>query len=283
MEILKKEKILNCIHYKCDVLPSVEICKLDQGQTKEMVFRRNEIAFMLKGEIRFAFRNHAEKVVSEGEFIFVPVGGTFRYTVVKKARVLIIRLNENIKLCEGYLIEELYTQGGSQVGNVRREICAMAINRPLQLFLAGLNITIQEGLNCRYYFDTKSKELFILLRAYYSLEQLRDFFSLIISPDTAFSEYIRANHQHYKTAKELAEAMHMTPKLFSKKFIKVFGEPSIIWMKKEKALSVYSELHSGQAPIAHIVDKYRFSSQSHLNKFCKKEFGRNPGEIRKRV
>lgn len=283
METFKREKILSCIHYKCDIVPSVEICKLDQGQTKEKIFCRNEIAFILKGEIRFAFRNLPEKVFREGEFIFVPVGGTFRYTVLKKTRILIIRLNENIKLCEGYLIEELYTQGKSAIAQKRKEICVLPVNRPLRLFLNGLSETALDGLNCRYYFDTKSRELFILLRAYYSLEQLRDFFSLIISPDTAFSEYIRANHQHYKTAKELAEAMHMTPKLFSKKFIKVFGEPSIHWMKKEKALSVYSDLHSGRAPLAQLVDKYRFSSQSHLNKFCKREFGKNPGEIRKRV
>lgn len=280
MEILNKAKLQNCFHYESEMPSTVEIREFEQGHIEEIIVRKNGIAFMMKGEVRFTFRDHPETTHRKGEFIFIPVGGIFRYTALKDTLIVIIRLNEEVNLCEGCHIEELFKQGNALPVSSNRKICALKMNSPLWHFLIGLHKTVQGGLNCRYYFDIKTKELFILLKAYYPLEELREFFALILSPDTAFSEYVRANYHKYKTAKELAEAMNMEPKLFSKKFIKIFGEPPVNWMGKEKAQRIYAELYFGRKPIVQIADEYRFSSQSHLNKFCKRVFMKNPREIR---
>lgn len=280
MEILDKARLQSCFYYENELPPTVEIRELEQGYEEEIIVRKNGISFMMKGEVRFTFRDYPEKTHHRGEFIFIPVGGMFRYRVIKKALIVIVRLNERVNLCEGCHIEELFKQGGAQSERSSREVNALKMNLPLWHFLIGLNRAVRGGLNCRYYFDTKARELFILLKAYYSQEVLRDFFSLILSPDTEFSEHVRANHHKYKTAKELAEAMNLEPKLFSKKFMKIFGEPPINWMEKEKAYRIYAELNFGRKPIAQIADEFRFSSQSHLNKFCKRVFSKNPREIR---
>lgn len=283
MEIRNKSTHQECLCYEKGEKPTVEIRKLKPGYEEETTFRKNEIVFMLEGKVRFLFRDYSEKEHRAGEFIFIPVGGVFRFEVLKETLVIVIRLNENVKFCKRYRIEDLYMQKGRIDESPRMKIHALEIIPPLRSFLMGLHETVSGGLTCRNYFDLKAKELLVLLKAYYPKEALREFFSLILSPDTVFSEYVRANHHKYKTAKEIAESMHITPKLFSKKFISIFGEPALNWMTREKALSIYSELYSGNEPITLIVDKYRFSSQSHLNKFCKREFGKNPGEIRRRT
>lgn len=283
MEVLNKTEHQKCFCYEKGVKPTVEIRTLKQGFEEELTLKMNEIVFMMEGEVRYRFRDHPEKLHGKDEFVFIPVCGVFRFVVLKDTTVVVFRLNGSLKLCDGRRIEELYVQSSIRSGSVKREIYPLEINRPIQLFLAGLYEVVSGGLACRYYFDTKAKELFILLRTYYPRQELSEFFSLILTPDTLFSEYIRANHHKYKTVKELAETMHMTPKLFSKKFSQIFGEPAFDWMSKEKALCIYSELYSGNEPLGLIADKYGFSSQSHLNKFCKREFGENPGEIRSRL
>lgn len=282
MELAKKREHQCCFHNESGDLPTVEIRKLEKGYEEEIVFRKNGIAFMTKGELRFSFRNLPERVLREGEFVFIPLGGVFRYTVMEHTRITIVRPNGNIQLCEGYFLEELYRRDNIRPLNNQQEMKALEINRSIRFFLDGLNEIVQSGLKCRYYSDLKVKELFVLLKNGFTDDQLRSFFALVLSPDTAFSEYIKANHHKYKRVNELAGSMNMTQKSFSKKFSKIFGEPAMIWMRREKALNVYSELHTGRDTIAQIVDKYRFSSQSHLNKFCKGEFGKSPGEIRKR-
>lgn len=281
MDVLNKADMLNCFYHEGETRATVEIRCLEQGYEEEITFRKSEIVFIIEGELRFLFRDHDERKLREGEFVFLPARGEFRYTIVKKTRAVIFRLNGSVKLCDGYRIEELYVQSGEQQKYTRREVYPLEVNYPLRLFLKGLSEAVSGGLSCRNYFDIKTKELFVLLKVYYSHEALRSFFSLILSPDTAFSEYVRANHYKYKTAKELAEAMNITPKLFSKKFMRIFGEPAQEWMIREKAHRIYSDLHTGDEPIALVADKFWFSSQSHLNKFCKREFGKTPGEIRR--
>lgn len=280
MDILEKAELQRCFYNDKETPPTVEIRKLEKEYTEELIFRRNEIVFMTEGKVRFIFRGHPEKTLSTGEFIFVPMGGVFRFVVVENTQVTVIRLNGNVNLCGSCRIEDLYRRSDPALDN-NKDVFALTINHPLQLFLEGLNKAVQGGLNCRYYFDIKAKEILILLKAYYLHEQLSLFFSPILSPDTIFSEYVRAHHHKYATARELADAMYMTPKLFSKKFIAIFGEPATDWLRREKALNVYSELIVGNEAIAQIAYKYNFSSQSHLNRFCKKEFGENPGKIRK--
>lgn len=279
MKILEKESLERCFLYESQKPPTVEIRTLEKGHREEMIFRKNEIVFMSEGEVRFMFRNHPEKIHRKGEFTFIPLGGMFRFVATEDTEVTVIRLNGHMSLCLGYPMEELYPRGeAAERGN--REIFTLSINRPMQLFLEGLNQAVKAGLHCRNYFDIKSREMFLLLKAYYSHEQLSAFFSSILSPDTMFSEQVRERAPNYATVKEVAGAMNMTPKLFSKKFARVFGEPPTDWMQREKALRVYADLHTGREPIAQIADKYKFSSQSHLNKFCKREFGKNPRKIR---
>lgn len=282
MELLDKAWHLGCPHYENGPLPTVEIRSLERGDEKEMTFHRSEIGFITQGQIRLTFPGHPEKALCGGEFIFIPVGGVLRYAVQEKVLVLIVRLNKSMKLCAGSRIEELYRPEGTRQESSRGEIHPLKANIPLRHFLEGLNLAVLSGFSCRDYFDTKARELFILLKAYYPHEDLRGFFSPVLSPDTAFSEYVRENHHKYNSAKQLAGAMNMTPKLFSKKFVKVFAVPAREWMRREKALCIYSELHSGDKPFTQIADEYRFSSQSHLNKFCLGMFGKNPGEIRRR-
>lgn len=282
MEIADKTELQRCFHYEKEAPLTVEIRVLEKGYTEEITFRKNGIVFMTKGRARFTLREHPAMTLREGEFIFIPVGGVVDYAVLKEAHITIVRPFGNVTLCEGCRIEELYLRHIPKQ-EYTKEIFNLEINPPLRRFLEGLNETVQGGFHCRNYFDIKVKEMFILLKAYYPRQQLRDFFSPMLTPDTKFSEHVRANYHKCATVRELAEAMNMTRKVFSRKFIRIFGEQPTDWMRREKAKSVYQELYAGQQQLVQIVDKYNFSSQSHLNKFCKREFGKNPGEIRKRM
>lgn len=282
MEILNKIEHLGCLYYEKGERPTVEILNLEQNHEEEMSLRKNEIVFMTEGKLSFTFRNHPEKIIHKGQFIFITVGGVFHYVVLEKTRMVVLRLNEHISLCKGYYIEQLYGENGELAIKSRREVCALEINRPLWRFLNELNETVASGLNCRYYFDMKVRELLLLLRAYYPPEQLREFFSLIMTPETVFYEYIQANYPRYPTIGELAASMNLSVKHFGKVFTRIFGVPPGKWLNSQRAHIIYSELHSGNKPIKQIADEYGFPTQQHLNRFCKRELGKNPGEIRRK-
>ncbi len=100
----------------------------------------------------------------------------------------------------------------------------------------------------------------MLLKAFYSREELAAFFGTTLYEDIAFPIYILKNHHAYDSVAEIAEAMHYTVSGFSKRFIRVFGTPPSKWMKEQKAKRIYREVCFGKQNFKELADSYNFSS-----------------------
>lgn len=283
MEITNKTAHANCFCYEGHVaVPTVEVRQLECGHEEEQIFHRNEIAFMTEGEVHYTLAGCPGEMRHGGEFIFIPMGEVFHFAVSKRTVVVVVRLNECITFCRNFHIEDLYRRTNTPGGECPPETHVLAVNRPLRHFLRSLDEAVRNGLCCRHYFDYKTRELFILLRAYYSDEQLRNFFSFILTPNIRFSEAIRTTHHLYHTVGELAESVNMNLKHFEKVFRRIFGMPPGRWMNREKAAMIRHELCAGVKTLVQISDEYGFASQQQLSRFCKREMGLSPREIQGR-
>lgn len=285
MEILNSMDHSKCYYYECGDNPIIEVLRFEGGKTRKPAFEKNKIVFVMEGGILLTYKSHPEVNVTKGQFCFVPSSVDIKYTTTHRSLILVFRLQDYNFLCGGCKIEQLY----SEIVNTQRKgikydtgISTLEINTILWNYLDGLHQAIADGLNCRFYYEVKIMEMSTLLSAYYSRDDLRVFFSPVLSPDMEYSEYVRRNHHRYKTVSDLAASIHMTPKNFAKKFLAVFGETPHIWMNRERSQRIYAELYSGRKTIMEVADEYGFLSQAHFSKYCKREFNMTPGEIRKR-
>lgn len=276
----------NYSRYSQDETPLIEIKTLKRRQIKRPAIAKNKILFVIEGDLMCSWGDHPETKIEKGQFFFLPSGEKSQLKAISKSFIVEVCMQKGTSLWEDFKIEDLYkTNKENREKDYKQRangISPLEINKPLWLYLSVLTKGVEELHDYRFYHEIKIKEMFILLRFYYPHEELRELFNPILSPDTEFSEYVRKIYQKNETAKAMAEAMNITPKLFSRKFKKVYGKTFSDWKRTEKARQVYSELGSGYKPIMQIADEYGFSSQPHLNKFCLREFGVNPGEIRKR-
>jgi AraC-like DNA-binding protein len=149
-------------------------------------------------------------------------------------------------------------------------------------FANGLVCTWEDGLRCRFYLQAKINELLLLIRLYYSEEQLGRFFYFILKSDTVFWDFVQTNYLHYSTVGKLAEAMNLTPQQFTRRFNSVFGQAPYGWMQREKARLIYGEICRSDKPIKEIASNFGFPIPANFNRFCKTAFGMNPGAIRKK-
>lgn len=282
MEIKNPQEHYTCFYYGCAERPAIEVCNRESQQSEMQTLKKNEIRFILEGTMCFTYGDYQPTTVKKGAFFFLASGSRLHCKTLTNCLFMVVRLQKNVFLCEGCRVEELFKEKKTDtpVRSLTPEINILQINEPLWHFLKGLKVCILGGLLCTNYFETKIREMFILLRAYYSRAELRDFLFLILSPDSEFSEKIRKNHHKYKTALDMAKAMNMTQKNFTKKFKAVFGEPPAQWMKKEKAREIYTELYTGKKTLLDIACEYGFSNLPSFNRFCKRELGKNPGELR---
>lgn len=282
MDVLHLHEHLNCFEYDRSPRPQIEILTFKQGQWREVFINANQIVFFMEGTIRQVLRGHPEYVNSAGQFIFLPCGVEISLVALCDSVVTVFRLDKIPGLCESFPLEGLHTQGyGDAIQGERPPVGCLHTNEAVACFLYSLNKFVSGGLRCRHFFNIKIREFFLILRVYYPREQLRDFFALILSADTAFSEYIRKNWDKYPTVRQLAASINMTPKQFSARFRKIFAETPYQWIKQSRARMIHRDLVAGQKSLKQIAAENGFTVIPQFTNFCKKELGASPSMIRK--
>lgn len=277
----------SCLFYDHSPKPQIELMKFSKGQSGEFTAQYNDIVFFLEGRVSYKFRNFPEYEGLKGQIIFLPSGSTFSYTALCDSLIMVFRLHEPVSLCDTFPLEELY--GLKDIGPLgeytprTKTMSVLEINPRVWHFIEGVKDCIKDGMKCRIYFKLKIKEFFLLLRIYYTKQQIHDFFYLILSGDTAFSEYIRRNWRKYPSVTELAASMNYSLKQFSGKFKDVFGKTPNRWMIEGKARLIHHELLSSEKSLKEIASGYNFKDGAQFHKFCKKELGNSPSGIRKSI
>ncbi len=279
MEFYNITEHTHCLNYDNSDHAMIDLWRTKKGHRHETVARYNTIVFLLKGRVSFSFRDYPETQTTEGHFIFIPLGARVVYSGETDSEVLLLRMYDHVRLCESYGIEQLFIDARPR--RQEHDICMLEANHAIGQYIASLEPFIDGNFRCRYYLDIKVKEFFVLLRLYYTKEQLRNFFHKILSIDTGFVEVVRNNYLYYNTAYELAEALNLTYSGFSKKFKAVFGQPVYAWMKEQKARAVYKEICTGEKNFKQISEEYGFKSPSQFSEFCRANLGNPPGRIRK--
>jgi len=279
MDIYNVEEHLACYCYDGGVNPLINICKFNRLDRGEKLLSCNEILCVLSGKIRINIYDNLNVELSKGQCVFLPSDFYVFYKAIAQSKVIIFRLDENIHLCYSYGLEQLY----SRVKQIEKPESPAVLDFNVRMWSFANNLvdTWEDGLKCQLLLQAKVNELLLLLRAYYPEELLGRFFYFVISSDTAFSEFVRMSYLQYPTVNKLAEAMHMTPQQFTRRFNSVFGQAPYGWMQREKARLIYGEICRSDKPIKEIAAKFGFPVPANFNRFCKTAFGMNPGAIRK--
>lgn len=274
---------MNCYHYDKSKKPMIEVVRILKSGRKESVVNCNEIVFFIEGRLRYIFNDFPAYEAVKGEMVFLPAGGSFSYEAKSNTMMIIFRFFHPIKLCEAFSIENLYipeeTPGDFQ-SRTRHSFSVLEINSRLWHFLDGVNDCLSDGFKCQGFLDIKVRELLYLLRAYYTRKELHDFFFLILSEDTAFSEYVRLRWQRFRSIAEMAESMNLSHKQFSKRFTTVFGKSPQRWLMEARAQNIHTEITSTNKPFKQIAAENGLGSDTHFTWFCKKAFNQTPSSIR---
>ncbi|MDL2243282.1 helix-turn-helix domain-containing protein [Bacteroidales bacterium OttesenSCG-928-J19] len=285
MDLLYKNEHQECFNYDKRAKPQVEVANFAKGKKGNLTFFESEIVFFMEGRIKFVFNDFPGYEGQKGQFLFLPSGGKYSYQVISNTMVLIFRLSGQIRLCDMFNIEELYC-AAEEVGEfqprTQSRFSVLDINPRMWHFLDGMKDYLSDGMRCRSFFDLKLKELFFILRMYYTKEELYGFFFLILSEDSAFSEYIRLRWQCFHTIQELADSMNLSHKQFCAKFVSVFGKHPQKWISEAKARIIHNEIISTTKQFKQIAAENGFVHETIFTRFCKRELGLTPTQIREK-
>lgn len=163
-----------------------------------------------------------------------------------------------------------------------RQFPQLAVCEELVAFYSDLSHNLDEGLNCLHFHRLKQEELCILLRGYYSLEDLYILLKSVIGSSDNFKDFVLENYQHVNDVSDFALLAHMSVRNFQRKFKEEFKWPVREWLNERRAERILRDIRNTDKSIAEIATSYGFATASYFTVFCKQYFGMTPSELRRR-
>lgn len=277
MKLLYPEEHFKCFNYDKGKNATLEILEVPAGITIERDLHYTEIVFIVKGVFALSYGKIINNEISEGKFMLFPPGSHVHVEAKQDTKFIICRIRGIIQLCECIPLQQFASADSKSIDN---QFHLLDINEKIYKFMDFLIECSEEGLKCTYYFETKMKELFFLLRAYYTKEDLGKFFKPLLSSDFTFMNLMYQNYRKVKNVRQLAELSLYSESGFKKQFNRVFGTSASEWLRSQKAALIFHDLNCSPLSIKELAERYDFASVSSFTNFCQQMFGKTPGNIR---
>lgn len=226
--------------------------------------------FVLSGTLEV--RTQDEAITLEaGNMFLLPVE---KYTVfsIEQSELIFFTSDRPTEYCVTMLAELFENVWGVKEGFVKLKIV-----KPLDKFLGLLMVYLNSGVDCKYLFESKQHELFMVLRACYTEEELVSFlYPLTLRKNSDQRKMIIDNCSKAKNIQEFAALCGYSVGGFKRLFKEIFNEPIYRWMQQQKANSLKIRLREKDVNLKELIDEYGFSSPAHFTKFCKQWLGMVP-------
>lgn len=229
--------------------------------------------FMLVGSLRL--RGEGIDEIAEASNMY-SLGYDVNITLhsLSDTSFLLLRFGDPIILCaeierirlEQHLPEEL------------PDIPSLPVKEPIRHLAESVIFYLDHKMQCRHLYGLKLGEWFFLMRNFYTKKQNAIFFSPFFRQSNSFEVEVREKAKKVTTVNELADACYMSPKTLTRKFKKVFNTTPKQWLLQQKKTQVMTELLLTQNK-KELPEKLGFSSYSHLNYYCIRQFGKSLKEL----
>jgi AraC-like DNA-binding protein len=262
----------NRIGFRCIDIEKGEIISEEESST-------DQIFFILKGGIKIRYNEFNDKIFQAKEMFFLPKSADYNGEAVSNSKIIILNYHNNTKLCDKFWTSSVVNQAQTII----YEFKSLSIKNELNLFFDLLLCYLNDRLNCSHLQKIKQREFLLVLRAYYTKEELAQFFFPILGKSMDFRGKVMEYYRHVKTSKELAKFCGYSESRFSELFVEEFGSTPYQWIQKQKAKHIIGKLHQKHIPLKEIADEFHFSCPSHFNKYCKAQYGDSAAQIRKKL
>jgi AraC-like DNA-binding protein len=239
------------------------------------VLDQNVIVFMLEGSCSFSYDHYINRVFFAGEMLFLPKSAIASVLILENAKFLHLAFDIPISASDRQYIQQQW--------NIARDITydftPLKINYSIGVFINSLVHLIHNGGDCFELHEIKQREVFMLLRLFYTREQFSMFFHPIIGKSFNFKNFVLANYVDCYNLKELIERSNICPNVFMRKFKKEFGMSAYQWILKQMCLKIQHKASQPGITVKEIMSEVGINSYSHFNQICKRHFNLSPRQL----
>lgn len=277
MSVLYLEEHRACKHYSGSSNSSFKYFVLEKSSQFVLSTKEEYLfIFLLKGNLQLTCHRGIVYNALENTLSSLAYGGEFKGLCETDVEMIVLSFNQaQIKCDEFSFINLRRYLKEEDIGLCFNSLPMLA---PIKEFLENLIFYLENKMYCKHLHDLKQSEWFFLMRAFYTKEQNAAFFAPLIEGKDNFILKVKQLSDSVSTVKELAEKCNMSTKTLTRNFHKHFNTTPKKWLLKQKKEEVRLHLlRTNNFKMIH--NKLGFSSNSHLNSYCKKYFNRTVKEV----
>lgn len=245
---------------------------------KQVIINRiplHTLVFITKGRLNVYLQDNSKFEVSSNQMFFISQGSSVVVDVLEDLNLFMLGFEQYQPIC--YQDSQLdYTD---YISDDRLLISTLPLKKSLIHFLESIDDVLTLGIKCSAYHELKMKELFFLLKSYYTPLEISNFMQAIFDKQSKFKDFIHNNYAKVKNVNELIDLSELGRTQFFEQFKKVFGISVKQWLIQKKAEEIQKRLQEPNASIKEVMLDFDFSSASQFNRFCRYYLGNSPSKL----
>ena len=223
----------------------------------------------------FSYDQFLNRVFTAGEILFIPKASIVDGKVIQDAKVVYMAFDVPINPCDKQSLVSL----SETCKMIKYDFQPLKMNQPMTRFLDSLIYYLRNGGSCAHLHEIKQKELFLILRWFYTKEQSAALLHPIIGKSLDFKNFILDNYAQCNKLEELVELSNMCSNVFMRKFKKEFGITAYQWMLKQMCQKIIYKVSQPGVTIKDVMMEIGVDDSTHFNRICKRHFNKTPKEL----
>ena len=278
------EECKHCLHDKGlyeDVSVFFKYLQFDQGSNMGTEsLPQNYILAFLSGEHEVNINIMETQILKSGDLLCVPKNSKVWGKPLASGDIVAISFEVPLSSCDQQIIHEYLSS--SPMKDLRIEPLKMeyAVNQ----FFGMMVYLITNEKNCYHLDKMKLDEFFILLRSFYTKEDIVRFLGPLILGMTEFSIYICSNYGKVENLQALISKSCYSRSVFYRKFRENFGSITPQrWFNLQKRNQFLSVGSLPDITPKKMMLKLNLNSMSTMSRLCRELFGCTPKQLIERL
>lgn len=243
---------------------------------------KSRFIYVFSGHLRFSIMQEVFEEVSEGYFAFVSNELDVCLQATQVTEVIILQTGFIETLCHWLKFSHPEDDKQPTMFFHKQQT---AYNSPqlVRNILRTVYSYIKMDMVYSAIYRLKECELFIVLNSQFSNHDFLKLFQVTHDNSSDFKTKVKLLADQETSITIIAEKMGLERSHFHRLFKKEFNETPQVWLQKRKAERILYYIHNTNMPLKQVADELNFSSQTHLNEFCKKHFGMTARILREQL
>ncbi|MDR1645332.1 MAG: helix-turn-helix transcriptional regulator [Tannerellaceae bacterium] len=235
----------------------------------------HHLFFVLEGDAVISCNEFTNRAIHAGEFILIPIASDMICKALSPCRILLFSFEQFFHLSDRDYVHEIC----DIALGMTYDFVPATIRQPLDKFLSHILLYFKQGMNKPILHDIKHIELSIILRSFYTKEEVAAIFHPIAGKAIDFRIEVMRNYRKVAHVDDLAALFDMEKRTFGRQFKNEFGMSPYQWILNQKAKHVRFSLIESKQTLDAIRKEHGFKFPGHFTRFCREQFQTTPSKL----